>query len=138
MSNMRHPKARLIGFRGPFFDHLEEVQCLFAQNPVCLNTTFYHAVLRCLPKAESEMQRKVKTTDGYVWAYGMVFRYADHRVEVLIPDTLDIERRDGTTTDRHIAFYLEGAAAPDLSPAVGEKIAAAFAHAFRRRYAAAH
>ena len=140
MCNTRVRGALLPGFFGPYFDGLEAVQHLFADEPQRLNEVFMSDVRKSFAtpmdtEPTESVDRLISTTDGYQWTFGVGFIYYDRKVWVLVPGVLESKKKHGTHADRHVALYYSGA---QLTPVELKRIirraTAAFEDTYDRMY----
>ena len=68
---------------------------------------------------------KPTTGDGYGWFCGLNFNVDDGRVALLFPWAQDIDKKDGTLSDRSCAAYIDGNATEKDADAIIERFCAA-------------
>ncbi len=131
LSNGSVPKAP--SFPGP----LAAVHAQWAKTPRVLSNHFNELSERLGTSEPVTLRFDVKTSDGYEWFAALTFKGEGYVVDVLLPGCESYANKDGTTTDRMSAVYVEGQCDDVSLAALLYNLAAAFAEiAATRRMAA--
>lgn len=135
MSNARVTDATIKGLHGPYFDGLEPIQRLFRKHPERINKTLVETFEEQWQSHEDLESLPPMTSDGYMWEYGVMFRFENRHVQILFPKMEDEHHRDGTFADRHVALYYQGRSIPTAElDWLLRKVAVTFEDAYRIMY----
>lgn len=123
MSNYHAKGAKMRGFEGPFFPKpLDSIQDKYRLNDRRLHVMFFEDVADQLNSGKLRMH--TVTSDEYDWPFCLEYKHHGLTFRVTFPKTYDtIERRDGTTSDRHIALYVRGETDADRRAHAAEVLA---------------
>lgn len=112
MSNKKVQNARVKKYSGPFPDHVDRLQRLYALPSHRLQQMLFDDVADKLHGGRVSLYPL--TTDlrcshqNSVWLAYVRFERHKHIYRVYFPKATDQERVDGTSSSRHIAVYVKG------------------------------
>lgn len=128
--------AKVEGFTGPFSAGLEPVTSLYQSKTFRLNLMLMNHFRELLPRPDGGVWEDVRTSDDYVWPFGVQFQFYNRHVLVLLPAVLkERDQSRETYSGRDVLLYYQGRTLTERQLArVMRRVAVVFEDAYEDLY----